>query len=115
MSYLSHDGDDCGCPTCDLTNKYFEKWDEFKKRPTYATIEVGNGIGLASELNEMHEKGYDVYMNVGGTLIMRSSPPELPSARDVLKEFLRRSNETDIKNLDENINLDDINFGEVLQ
>lgn len=94
MSYLEHTGEDCGCPTCDLTTKYLKDFDAYKLKPAYRTIEFDNSVNLEKELNEAHVNGYELIMNAGGTIILRSMPPEPPNVRDILNEINRRKEET---------------------
>ena len=97
MSHTEHEPevDDCGCPACDLTKIYLKKFEAYKTRKAYVAFKA-NSSSIEAELNMWQGRGYELSTFDKGIVIMRSVPPEAPTARDVLSEVLKRKKSTEI-------------------
>ena len=98
MSYLEHEeGLDlvCGCPTCDMTSAYLEKYKVYKaaKMP-YRVIDEMYPVELEKKMNELQAQGYEVSSHVGTIVIMRLLPPIAPTVTDIVIEQKAREKET---------------------
>ena len=95
MSNIEHEleNEECGCPACDLTASYLKRFDEYKTRKAYIAFKV-NSSSIEDELNACQRRGYELSATERGIVIMRSVPPEAPTARDILSEVLKRKKAT---------------------
>lgn len=97
MSNIEHEPEvkECGCPACDLTDAYLKKFDDYKIRKAYVSFKA-NSSTIESDLNMWQKRGYELSILNKGIVVMRSVPPEAPTARDILLEVLKRKKATEI-------------------
>lgn len=100
MSYLEHESEklgDCGCPSCDLYNKYLKDYTAYKTRDPYRSFGMADDIDLDAEMNDVQKAGYELAYVIPGhhqklrVVVMRAVPPATPNAADIIIELKRRN------------------------